>query len=120
MFDSCSSLTSLDLSSFNTENITTMSYMFRNCSSLTNLDLSNFNTNNVNRQNGMQYMFNGFRSLKTLNLGKKFIINEGVISSGYNIITENPSDIKVTTTRSTATELKKYSNLTDSNFIFID
>ena len=43
----CSSLTSLNLSNFNTNNVTNMSYMFNKCSSLTSLNLSNFNTNNV-------------------------------------------------------------------------
>ena len=35
MFRGCSSLTSLDLSSFNTSNVTDMQYMFYSCSSLT-------------------------------------------------------------------------------------
>jgi surface protein len=47
MFSGCSSLTSLDLSNFNTSNVKDLSYMFYNCSSLTSLNLSNFNTNNV-------------------------------------------------------------------------
>ena len=44
MFDKCSSLTNLNLSSFNTQKVTKMNFMFCNCSSLINLDLSNFNT----------------------------------------------------------------------------
>ena len=56
MFSNCSSLTSLDLSNFNTNNVETMSDMFSNCSSLTSLNLSNFNTNNVK---DMSYMLNG-------------------------------------------------------------
>jgi surface protein len=47
MFNQCSSLTSLDLSNFNTSNVNNMSGMFSQCSSLTSLDLSNFNTSNV-------------------------------------------------------------------------
>ncbi|MDD7209780.1 MAG: BspA family leucine-rich repeat surface protein, partial [Lachnospiraceae bacterium] len=47
MFWGCSSLTSLDLTSFNTGNVTSMSSMFYNCSSLTSLDLTSFNTGNV-------------------------------------------------------------------------
>ena len=47
MFFKCSSLTSLNLSNFNTNNVTNMSYMFNKCSKLTSLNLSNFNTNNV-------------------------------------------------------------------------
>ena len=47
MFYNCSSLTSLNLNNFNTNNVIDMSSMFSNCSSLTDLDLSNFNTSNV-------------------------------------------------------------------------
>ena len=65
MFCGCSSLTSLDLGSFNTANVTHMSEMFYGCSSLTSLDLSSFNTTNVTY---MQYMFYGCSSLTSLNL----------------------------------------------------
>ena len=47
MFNKCSKLSSLNLSDFNTDDVTNMSYMFNKCSSLTSLNLSNFNTNNV-------------------------------------------------------------------------
>ena len=47
MFSYCSSLISLNLSNFKTNNVKDMSYMFYNCSKLTSLNLSNFNTNNV-------------------------------------------------------------------------
>ena len=40
MFYNCASLTSLDVSNFNTSNVTNMSYMFQSCSKLTTLDLS--------------------------------------------------------------------------------
>ena len=50
MFYKCSSLTSLNLSNFNTNNVKYMNHMFSNCSSLTSLNLSNFNTNNVNNK----------------------------------------------------------------------
>ena len=39
--------------------------MFFGCSSLTNLDISNFNTQNVTNMN---YMFNGCDSLEKMNL----------------------------------------------------
>ena len=56
MFNKCSSLTSLNLSNFNTNNVIDMRYMFYECSSLTSLNLSNFNTNNVI---DMREMFSG-------------------------------------------------------------
>ena len=53
MFTSCSGLTSLDLSSFDTSNVTDMSDMFSYCGGLTSLDLSSFDTSNVTSMNGM-------------------------------------------------------------------
>ncbi len=47
MFCICSSLKELNLSNFNTENVTDMSYMFDYCKSLKELNIINFNTNNV-------------------------------------------------------------------------
>ena len=47
MFDRCYSLSSINLSNFNTNNVTNMSSMFFGCDSLSNIDLSNFNTENV-------------------------------------------------------------------------
>ena len=54
MFYYCSSLTNLDLSSFNTSKVTNMYCMFSDCSSLTSLDLSSFDTSNVTN---MDHMF---------------------------------------------------------------
>jgi len=65
MFFECSSLKSIDLSSFNTTNVFDMSYMFKGCSSLNSIDLSSFNTTNVNY---MSYMFKGCSSLKSIDL----------------------------------------------------
>jgi len=60
MFYNCSSLTSLDVSGFNTSSVTGMSHMFYNCSSLTSLDVSGFNTPAATNMNGM------FRSCSSL------------------------------------------------------
>ena len=65
MFQNCSSLTSLDLSSFNTSQVTKMYSMFQNCSSLTSLDVSGFNTANVT---SMDDLFNGCSSLTSLDV----------------------------------------------------
>ena len=54
MFASCSSLTSLDVTKFNTVNVTNMSKMFYDCVALLSLDVTNFNTANVTN---MSYMF---------------------------------------------------------------
>ena len=63
MFFWCSSLTSLDVSKFNTANVTTMRCMFSDCSALTSLDVSNFNTANVTY---IGYMFSGCSTLTTI------------------------------------------------------
>ena len=68
MFSYCKSLINLNLSNFNTQNVTDMSYMFCDCKSLTNLNLSNFNTQNVTDMSGM------FRDCKSLN--KKNLITK--------------------------------------------
>ena len=65
MFEGCSSLTNINLSNFNTQNINDMSGMFRGCSSLTNINLSNFNIQNVKDMSGM---FRGCSSIKNMNL----------------------------------------------------
>lgn len=44
MFMGCSSLTSLEISKFKTENVNDLSSMFNGCSSLSYLNLSSFNT----------------------------------------------------------------------------
>ena len=53
MFGYCYRLINLNLSNFNTQNVTNMSYMFFGCNSLTNLNLSNFYTQNVTNMSGM-------------------------------------------------------------------
>ena len=54
MFSGLNNLTNLDVSHFDTSNVTDMSYMFYEMSGLTNLDVSNFDTSNVT---DMSYMF---------------------------------------------------------------
>ena len=65
MFANCTSLTSLDLSSFDTSNVRWMRFMFVECSSLISLDLNNFDTSNVQ---AMNQMFDGCSSLTSLDL----------------------------------------------------
>ncbi len=65
MFAACSSLTSLDLSSWNTANVTTVFSMFDGCSKLTTVDLSGWNTEKVATISGL---FNGCSELTTVDL----------------------------------------------------
>ena len=65
MFAYCSSLESIDVSNFDTSNVTNMSYMFMECPNLKSIDVSNFDTSNVTN---MSYMFYGCRNLTELDL----------------------------------------------------
>lgn len=63
MFNACNSITSLDLRSFNTEQVTTMLQMFYGCVALENLDISSFRTPALTT---MQQMFYNCKKLKAL------------------------------------------------------
>ena len=65
LFSGCSSLTSLNVSNFNTTNATNMGFMFKDCSNLSSLDVSNFKTDNATRMSGM---FSGCSSLTSLDV----------------------------------------------------
>ena len=65
MFSFCKRLKQLNISNFDTNKVNNMAYMFEGCSSLQEIYLSNFNTNNVTN---ISYMFSGYSSLKGLNL----------------------------------------------------
>ena len=66
MFYGCSNLASVDVSGFNTSQITNMNSMFYGCDSLEKLDLSGFDTSRVK---DMGWMFYGCGSLLTLEVG---------------------------------------------------
>ena len=63
MFYSCIGLTSLDLSNFDTTKVIDLSYMFRDCKGLTSLYISNFNTSNVTNMSCMFYDCMGLTNL---------------------------------------------------------
>ena len=63
MFDNCSSLVVLDLSSFNTENVTSMSSMFVWCTKLQELNISGWDLTNTTKTDDM---FAVCSSLKTI------------------------------------------------------
>ena len=65
MFDGCTSLTTLDLTGWDTSKVTDMSNMFNGCTSLTTLNLSNWNTSELT--NTIE-MFKDCSNLTTLNI----------------------------------------------------
>lgn len=64
-FYSCTNVTTLDLSNFNTSKVNRngMMQMFQNCSNLTSLDLSSFDTSKMENMNSM---FNNCSNLTTI------------------------------------------------------
>lgn len=65
MFYYCPNLTHLDLSSWNTSNVTSMLDTFYMCSKLTSLNVNGWNTSNVTNMSGM---FGWCRNITTLDL----------------------------------------------------
>ena len=63
MFAFCSALVSFDLSNFYTSQVTDMTFMFEYCSKLVSFDLSNFNTSQVTNMNGMFGYYSALTSL---------------------------------------------------------
>ena len=65
MFKDCENIIEIDLSCFDTRNVTDMKMMFFRCIHLKEIDLTNFNTENVI---SMESMFNECYQLKHLNI----------------------------------------------------
>ena len=89
MFYACTSLESLDVSSFNTENVTNMRNMFYNCNKLETLDVNSFNTENVTN---MTNMFAGCK-FTTLycnkNWAKDDLLSDGMFNVCTNLVGGN-------------------------------
>ncbi|MBL6516853.1 BspA family leucine-rich repeat surface protein, partial [Leyella stercorea] len=98
MFGSCTILTSPDVSNFNTANVINMSFMFSGCGNFTSLDVSNFNTANVTY---MHCMFSGCGNLTSLDLSNFDTQNVAYMSYMFsncvNLATIYASDKFVTT-----------------------
>ena len=75
MFKDCNSITNINIGpNFNTTKVTTMESMFENCYALTTLDLSTFDTTNVTTMNNFLL---ADKALKTVIFGEKFNIFNG-------------------------------------------
>ena len=106
IFKSCYSLTSVNLSNFDTSNVSNMSYMFSGCIRLTSLNISNFNTSNVT---DMSYMFGSCSKLTSLNVSNFNTSNVTNMSSMF----ENCS--KLTSLKASNFNT---SNVTDMSYMF--
>ena len=93
MFLGCSSLTSINLSNFDTKSVTNLNGMFWGCSSLTSIDLSNFKTNKVSDMNEIFYFCKNLKFINianfstntTVKLFNKNLGPNGVIIANPNI-----------------------------------
>ena len=88
MFDCCNNLTELDLSSFDTGNVTDMNYMFFSCENLTELDLSSFDTGNVTDMNSMFDCCNNLTELDLSSFDTSFVNYMAGMFSGCEHLTE--------------------------------
>ena len=87
MFTGCYSLTTLDLSNFNTAACANMSEMFNGCYRLTSLDVGNFNTAACTSMSGMFYSCSGLTSLDLSNFDTSNVMNMENMFSGCNALT---------------------------------
>ena len=94
MFFNCSNLTTLsDISKWNTDNVNNMNWMFFNCSKLSDLpDISNWNTNNVNDMTFLKQIGDGAFSkvYLTIRRGRR----EFFATKAINKTTINGTDFK--------------------------
>ena len=75
MFRACSSLKSIDFSNIDTKSVTDFGYMFYECGSLISLDLRNFDTSSAKAMNQMFFVC---ANLKTLDLS---IFNTSLVTN---------------------------------------
>ena len=93
MFSECGSITSLDLSNFDTRNVIDMGAMFIHCSGLTSLDLSGWDTSNVTDMDSMFFDCLYLETIRmagcseaTINKIKTQLASDGI--TGCTIVTE--------------------------------
>lgn len=67
MFRGCEAVKTINVSSFDTSDVTDMSYMFYDCQALETIDLSTFDTSGVTTMENML----GYNGLKTILTPKK-------------------------------------------------
>ena len=120
MFYGCSSLTNIDLSNFNTQNITNMENMFFRCKSITNIDLSNFNTQNVNNMDHIFFRCESLTNIDLSNFNTENITNMDSMFFGCKLLTNinlsNFNTQNVINMNQMFCECKSLTNIDLSNF----
>ena len=102
MFDRCESLTSLDISNFNTTKVENMTSMFRSTPVLKYLNISSFTNQNLKNATGM---FDFCRDLKILDMSSFNDFNDG----GQNIFQD------ITSTSGTIYVNNNFKNYAEKN-----
>jgi len=90
-FEGCINLKDLNISSFDTRNVTNMSYMFADCKNLQNLNLSSFDTKNVTNMMSMFYCCENLKNLNISSFNTKKVINMSFMFVGC----KNLSDLNL-------------------------
>ena len=75
MFEGCSLLTYINLSNYNTSNVTDMNHIFSDCSSLSSINLSNFDTKNVTNMDSMFFNCSLLTSINLSNFSNDNVTN---------------------------------------------
>ena len=101
-FENCRNLTSLDLSIFNTKEVTNMAFMFSGCISLENLKF-NFTTEKVRN---MESIFENCPKIKKLDLSKWNTTSTSDMSNMFNGCS-SLEDLKIKFDTSKVTEMQK-------------
>ena len=119
--DQIKNILDLDLSNFNTSQVTNMSLMFRGVSNLTSLNLSNFDTSKVTN---MSFMFWGMSNLTTLNLSSfdtsKVTRMDSMFSYMYSLTTLNLSNFDTSQVTNMSEMFRNMYNLTSLNLSSFD
>lgn len=87
MFKNYSFLTSIDLSGFDTSNVTVMDRTFYNCGALESLNLSGFDTSSVRNMDHMFYFCKALTSLDLSSFDTSNVTNMNNMLSGCNMLT---------------------------------
>ena len=86
MFSLCSNLENINVSSFDTKNVTNMNFMFFNCYNLINIDLSSFDTKNVTNMNEMFTCCFKLNTVKINNCESNMKLKKELVNCKINII----------------------------------
>ena len=115
MFGECNSLIALDLSNFSTSKVDNMEGMFAECSNLTTLDVSNFDTANVKN---MWHMFYNCPNLTTI----KGVIDmkSSYTDDNYEGMFENCHKLKGVKIKNPPADFESKTGLSSSQYIVVN